>query len=495
MAKRRLSRPDLPPAKRIRISSAEEDVDYEESKAQYGLLAEVEYAGDYAKLSRSARAAARKKVVEERKKAMAEALRKQVEQARKQPRFVPKTDDKAFSIAFIQMGQGDCFVIFTPGGKIIMIDCGTTASEKKKEARTYKTDVDDDWSDQKLNEAEIPDLPAVELSQRVKAVLGTKNKIDYLILTHYDRDHYNQLKGLLEPMGIMFGAVYHSADLSNYSANATVSFIEGHVEADEKGNKQIFRVTHNDPNSKTITLTRRGETGKPDVAIDLPKAAKGYQLLDEDNCKIWFLASDVTSKSISGLKDPDTNDDSTDANRGSLVTLVEAFEKKILICGDATIVTEQYLLATSKDAFKDLDILQAPHHGTRLTSSSKAFVDHTNPLHVAVSSARKDQQHRLPQQETLRKYFLRMKASKRPLEEKAHEILYWMQGRQGSPIHLWSELKRPIYITGSQGSFGWTISRTGGNVKMEYGLIRGPADETKTTTSTEPEKMDSEGAK
>jgi len=486
--KRRLSRAELTPAKkrRIEISSAEEDVDYEANKANTWEEVDVVFVGDYAKLSRAKQVAAKKKVIESRKRAKAEALRKQVEQARKQPKLTANTGDKVFTIAFIQMGQGDCSVIRTPGDKIIMIDCGTTASDDEREAQTYQTNVDDNWSASDLTEIDIPELQTIDVSLRVKAVLGTKNKIDFLILTHSDRDHYNQLKGLLGD-SMRFGEVYHSNELTKYKTNETTAYIRSHAEKADR----IFRVIHNDPESNKIKL--QPENGD---ALELDQESnRGYLLVNEDNCKIWILASDVTYDSVLGLENPITDDGSpTPTNRASVVTLVEAFGKKILICGDATTVTEQYLLATSKDAFQNLDILQVPHHSTRVTSSSQVFINHTNPLNVVVSSARKDQQHKLPQQFTLRKYFLKMKDSNRPLEDKDHEIMYWMQGRSGSPIHCWSTLKRPIYITGSQGSFGWTISRTDGTVKMEFGLIKGPGDETKQTTSTEPEKLVSEGS-
>lgn len=468
---------ESPTKKQRVIHNAEEAVDYEDDRVKLNLPLAI-YSEEWSAVPRAKRnqlmMAVRKKRADEK----AKELQNQVQQARKQARLKANVDDKAFTIALIQMGQGDCFVIFTPGGKIIMIDCGTTASDEDRGGQTYKTNVDDNWSDQELTAANIPLLPIMDLSLRLKAVLGTKNKIDYLILTHSDRDHYNQLKGLLGT-SMKFGEVYHSDELSNYSANGTAAYIRSQAESADK----IFRVIHNDPKSKKIKL--QPEKGN---ALELDQESnRGYLLLDEDNCKIWFLASDVTFNSVSSLDNPITDDDSTQQNRGSLVTLIEVFGKKILICGDATIVTEQYLLATSEDAsnkeaYKDLDILQVPHHGTRLTSSSQDFVDHTNPRNVAVSSARKDQQHRLPQQSTLRRYFWNMRDSKRPLEDKDHEILYWMQGRGGSPIHCWSTLKRPIYVTGSQGSFGWTISRTDATVKMEYGLITGPADETTTTT-------------
>ncbi len=400
-----------------------------------------------------------------------QALKAQRELIRQQQALMAltKTDDKAFVIAFIQMGQGDCCLILTPGGKVILIDCGTTSSN---EARLPKEDiwqitVDADWSDKngitKAKKVEI-DVPAsTDFITRVRTVLrkdqllGKRKKIDYLILTHPDDDHYSELSKVFPGTAIKFGEVYHSNALSAYGTNKTAGFIEKRAEDRDK----IFRVTHNDSDSDTVGLTTLDG-----VKAELDQEANGgYLLLNEDNCKIWLLASDVTPASV----DDPPLDGSNDTNRGSLVTLIEVFGKKILVCGDATRITEKYLLANSANAFKNLDILQAPHHGSDSTSSSDPFVVNTNPRNVVASASRKDNSHNLPQQNTLRAYFRKMKLSGY-LETTAHEIFYWARG-SGASIHSFSTLKRPIYTTGSQGSFGWVISRDHTGVKMQYGNL------------------------
>jgi beta-lactamase superfamily II metal-dependent hydrolase len=380
-----------------------------------------------------------------------------------------KTDDKAFMIGFIQMGQGDCCVIVTPGGKAIMIDCGTTSSTEVDlpKEEVWRITVDADWSDEegsrKATKVELDAPVATDFITRVKTVLakdyllGNRTKIDYLILTHPDDDHYKVLPQLFNGTTITFGEVYHSNDLTAYSTNGTSDFIQTHAEDPDK----IFRVIHNNPNSRKIKL----RTLKNVEVEEDQEPNRGYLLLNEANCKIWFLAGDVTPDSVTNPP----QDASNDTNRGSLVTLIETFGKKIMICGDATRITEKYLLATSGDAFKDLEILQAPHHGSDSTSSSALFVAKANPRNVAVSASRKDNQHNLPQQESLRAYFRKMKTSNYP-GATDHEIFYWARGF-GASIYSYSVLKRSIYTTGSQGSFGWKIFRDGGGVKMTYGNL------------------------
>jgi beta-lactamase superfamily II metal-dependent hydrolase len=467
MAKRRRSEVEML-GNPIVVSTAAEYLDNEETILSIGNY--VVYKGAIGRMRPRERDEAIAAERERRLQAQREALARERARVRRLQAMaaMKKTDDKAFMIGFIQMGQGDCCVIVTPGGKAIMIDCGTTSSTEVKlpKEEVWNITVDADWSDEgsrKAKKVEIDAPVATDFIARIRGVLrkdyllGTRTKIDYLIMTHPDGDHYNVLKELFDGTAIKFGEVYHSNALSAYSTNGTSDFIQSHAEDPEK----IFRVIHNDPNSRKIKL----RTLKNVEVEENQEPNRGYLLLNEDNCKIWFLAGDVTQASVTNPP----HDDSNDTNRGSLVTLIEAFGKKIMICGDATRITEKYLLATSGDAFKDLEILQAPHHGSDSTSSSPSFVAKTNPRNVAVSASRKDNQHNLPQQASLRAYFRNMKAKNYP-EATDHELFYWVRGF-GASIYSYSVLKRSIYTTGSQGSFGWKIFRDGREVKMTYGNL------------------------
>ena len=82
----------------------------------------------------------------------------------------------------------------------------------------------------------------------------------------------------------------------------------------------------------------------------------------------------VSTNSVNRLADNDT----------SCVVLIRYRGKTILLPGDISTEVEAELLA--RDVLpKQIDVLIAPHHGSR-TSSSQAFVDHLSPAHVVYSA-------------------------------------------------------------------------------------------------------------
>ncbi len=89
----------------------------------------------------------------------------------------------------------------------------------------------------------------------------------------------------------------------------------------------------------------------------------------------WQADSAVAStRSANSLADNDT----------SCVVLIRYRDKTILLPGDVSAEVEAQLLA--RDVLpKQIDVLIAPHHGSR-TSSSQTFVDHLSPAHVVYSA-------------------------------------------------------------------------------------------------------------
>ncbi|MBU2099177.1 MAG: DNA internalization-related competence protein ComEC/Rec2, partial [Gammaproteobacteria bacterium] len=71
-------------------------------------------------------------------------------------------------------------------------------------------------------------------------------------------------------------------------------------------------------------------------------------------------------------------------NNSSCVLLIEAGGQGVLLTGDIEEAAERRLLATHADLL-DVDVLQAPHHGSR-SSSSAAFVQATSPTWVVMSA-------------------------------------------------------------------------------------------------------------
>ncbi len=80
-----------------------------------------------------------------------------------------------FKFVFVAIGQGDFCMVRCPDGKIVVIDCGRTS--------------------QGLGQTTWVDETAILLRDGSWAG-GNNNKVDALILTHPDADHYNQVVNL-----------------------------------------------------------------------------------------------------------------------------------------------------------------------------------------------------------------------------------------------------------------------------------------------------------
>ena len=91
------------------------------------------------------------------------------------------------------------------------------------------------------------------------------------------------------------------------------------------------------------------------------------------------------------------NSDLKKENDSSIILYIEINDKKLLLMGDASIQSEDYILSHYK--IKDIDILKCGHHGSK-TSSSYSFLKEVNPK-IALISAGVDNQFHHPHQEVI----------------------------------------------------------------------------------------------
>jgi beta-lactamase superfamily II metal-dependent hydrolase len=143
------------------------------------------------------------------------------------------------------------------------------------------------------------------------------------------------------------------------------------------------------------------------------------------------------------------------SNRGSIVTLIEAFGKKILICGDATVNTERFLLNTVKDRLQNLTVLQVGHHGSINTSSSQEFAEWVNPEIAVASAGELIPLHHLPSKAALDQYVQLMTDAGRTVT-KPHETYSWEAEAMGSYIPAHPFYTQAVYTTGSYNSYELT---------------------------------------
>lgn len=77
------------------------------------------------------------------------------------------------------------------------------------------------------------------------------------------------------------------------------------------------------------------------------------------------------------------NTDLGEENDSSLVLYIEIKGKRLLLMGDASIKSEEYIL--SQYEIEDIDILKCGHHGSK-TSSSFEFLEEISPKIALISS-------------------------------------------------------------------------------------------------------------
>ena len=362
-------------------------------------------------------AAERARIAQEK----AELEKRRREALARQPKAVPgNRGDGQLHIAFIRVGQGDCAVVSTPAGRVLIFDCGSDSKEGE----------DDNNFKRRLR----------SVLKGPKFLKGT-DTIDALILTHPDTDHYNQVEAALGN-DFTVQSCYHSGKPEYYSQAQTSNWVQGRLVHKATGMKRVVN-NHDLKHGASGEVTLNGVPVKPaagDVTVDRLDGKGGILIVDEPSCKVSILAA--------GVDFSYTQDASNPTNRGSIVTLIEANNQRILMCGDGTVNTEKYLLNTMSDRLKDLTMVQIGHHGSINTSSSPAFVRKVNPLRAVASAGKKIPMHHLPSKEALTLYVGQMTTAKRP-KVPEHELFYWAPGAMGSYNFESAFYELQVHTTGS----------------------------------------------
>lgn len=219
-------------------------------------------------------------------------------------------------ISFFDVGQGDSTLIECPGGENILIDAGSTSGIEAEIIR----------------------------DQLVDALADRQLKIDTLIITHPDADHYNKLQDVLE--GISIDQLYRVGDINDYYANFWTWM--------ETLDSQVINLNQNDIDPQN----------QPNSAIDCGLA------------EIYILAANVQSSF-------------SHKNTTSIVVMVRFNQFEAIFTGDATKKTEKAITDEYPAAWLDVDLLKIGHHGSLATSTTVNWADTLKP-EVAVVSAGKN---------------------------------------------------------------------------------------------------------
>lgn len=241
----------------------------------------------------------------------------------------PAPPSGELSLHFIDVGQGDSTLIICPDNSTILVDSGSNSGMQPGPVRDYITEV----------------------------IGANVDRIDHLIVTHPDGDHYNLLPDVLR--GFAIGHAYYVGYKNNYNDPDFWDWLEA------------------------IPDNRR--TRMIDTYLNPPNAP--HPLMDCGDADVFVLAA--ATKSSSSWK-----------NALSIVILVKYGDFEAILTGDATHDTENVVMARFPAAFLDVDVLKIGHHGSLATSTSKKWADTLKPP-IAVVSAGERSQYGHPRKEVI----------------------------------------------------------------------------------------------
>jgi competence protein ComEC len=243
--------------------------------------------------------------------------------------FRPDFWEREGRIHFIDVGQGDAILIHTPQDKHILVDGGGTISFRKP---------GDEWKERG---------DPYEVGRKLLVPLLKKrgvHKIDYLILTHEDADHYGGVQAVVEQIPVQ---------------------------------RFIFNGTY-----KPGAATRKLFETVLDKRIPLLVAEGGRKLRVDDVTEIEFLLPFADERRQLAVGERQNGD--------SVVFLLRMYDARFLFTGDMEKSAENALLRFLRQSSPSarpepgIDVLKVAHHGSK-TSTTDAWLDYWRPRAAVVS--------------------------------------------------------------------------------------------------------------
>ena len=369
------------------------------------------------------------------------------------------------AITFVNMGMGDCTLITTPNGVRIMIDCGSDAMADVRVPAAKSNKIDAETH--------------IRNTIFGKTFLNGADFIHLLFLTHPDADHYNKLKTILEPLNARFGIVYYGGTekIESFAGLGGSSYLKTAAGATGASLRKITYREEKKLSGSDIKITRtiNGKdlpgSGQKDTFSKeyIDPATKAMVIYYEDNFRVSVLAGNVTGIWATGedgnetfMKDnvlakgnKEMRLTATPQNVRSLVILVECFNKKVLICGDATAITEKFVTENFLTQLGKIDILRMGHHGSP-TSSAVAFLNAMTSLETVVASTGglKTKKHFLP-----KKKILDLFQSKVSNGCAKHNIFAYKKGDQRAIVYF-RKIDTSLWTTGSNDTYSFIVDST-----------------------------------
>ena len=243
-------------------------------------------------------------------------------------------------IHFINVGQGDSTLVNCPNGDTILVDCGSNGNFKRSNVRKYLRDA------------------------------LAEPRIDLLVITHPDSDHYNKVETVLES-----GSGQPEIEVGK------VVYV---------GSMAAHGVAHFDDWLRDLPTSKREKFSNSEFNVFPTKS-------------IDICGDVLVSVLAAGV--PETDSSLTSSNALSIVLLVRHGDFDAILPGDATRTTQQDILKRFKDNMHELEgveVLKVSHHGSKNTSllpkDKTTWFDAIEP-EVAIFSASKSNGHGHPNED------------------------------------------------------------------------------------------------
>jgi len=281
------------------------------------------------------------------------------------------TENMGLKVFYLDVGQGDGILI-EAGDLKILIDAGPNNS-----MYSYLTK----W----------------QYTYLIKA--NVKIHIDYLIVSHFDVDHYKGLIKILQDKNFTFGTICHAGILKFASANNSYNSGLGNI-VSQTGIKYLTRIFENlqsfsDPvpfNRDISSFVRALNAASSDNPSRLSnvKRLKAGDLIIQKQIEGSTFKIDVLAPFTERINNKEAfiyweNDEGKTINGHSLLIKLTFGSCTFLFGGDLNTVSETYLMQKygTNHPF-EVDIAKSCHHGS--SDFSEIFMHKINPYSTVISS-------------------------------------------------------------------------------------------------------------
>ncbi|MGD9579234.1 MAG: MBL fold metallo-hydrolase [Syntrophorhabdus sp.] len=295
--------------------------------------------------------------------------------------FVKKEDTAAdnnfLKLFFIDVGQGDSCLVETPT-KRMLIDGGQYA----RSTHNYLTKWKYKWLIAK----------------------GYRVRIDAIVVSHFDADHYGGLVSIISNSSFEFGTIYHNgiARFSGKKAERPPQYDTDLGQTDKSGSspRTALKTSFNNIDDARRLLNDGGLNATFKKFLEAVVGAKdegrlgnikrlsaGSPSIDEfdqsNGLKIKVLGP-IVSEEPGDCQYAWFDDESHTVNGHSIVLRLEYGQKSILLGGDLNIPSEEHLLKNGDTAQFRVDVAKACHHGS--SEFTIDFMEAVKPYATVFSS-------------------------------------------------------------------------------------------------------------